>query len=145
MTLLAKAAHEGLHALAQLDLATFELDPNSAYHAPRQGITHLADLLPRDKKYGLKNNVMADVCWRLGLFWLTDTAIVKNDENAMMAFRVAATLGHQEATDEFWLLHESLKKDPEVEVLSHSQFEESVFFIVEQLKDYKNDDDQNWD
>ncbi|GEM_PF-2268195 len=145
MTLLAKAVKEGLHALAQLDLATFELNPNSAYYAPRQGVTHLADLLRRNQKYRLDVKVMSDVCWRLGRCWLTGTAVEKNDQHAMMAFRLAATFGHEEATDEFWLLHESLENDVDVELLSGEQFYESTSFLIEQLKDYKNDDDQTWD
>ena len=145
MTLLAKAAHDELHALAQLDLATFELNPNGGYYEPRQGVTHLADLLRRNQKYRLDVKVMSEVCWRLGLCWLAGTAIEKNDQHAMMAFRLAATFGHKEATDEFWLLHESLEKDVDVEVLSGEQFYESTSFLIEHLKDYKNQDDQNWD
>lgn len=144
MTFLAKAAHEGLSAIAQLDLATFELDPNSAYYAPGKGVAHLANLLRRNRKNSLGVSV-ADVWCRLGQCWSTGTAIEKNDAHAMLAFQLAATYGHKEATDEFWLLHDALENDADVELLSGERFQKSASFIADQLKDYKNDGEQTWD
>lgn len=134
MTWLAKAANEGLHAHALLDLASIELDDNSLSYAPNQAITRLATLLRRDQQYRVDNDIMADACWRLGRCWLHSIGIAKNHEYAGMAFHVAATLGHDEATKEFWSLHGSGLIQQNVDRMSASQFDDAVACLVEQLK-----------